>query len=55
MKQTSIPTGRKYLYFYILVLLVTIAVVFYRPNPAGKSQKPIRAAEVNKLSNTLFQ
>ena len=55
MTQATIPARRKHIYVYTLLLLVPFFIAAYKPGLAHKSQATTRAAEVNKLADTLFQ
>ena len=57
MARATIPSRRKHLYFYTLLVLGTIFLATLKPihihNP--KAPQNSRAAAVNNLANTLFQ
>lgn len=63
MTRATIPTRRKHLYFYTVLILATVDFILLKPVAldllktavSAKSQPPTRAAEANKLANTLFQ
>jgi hypothetical protein len=55
MTRATIPQRRKHIYVYTLLLLATAALAMVKPVLSTKAPEKSRAAEVNKLSDTLFQ
>jgi hypothetical protein len=55
MTRATIPARRKHIYVYALLLLVPLFIAAYKPSPSHKTDARTRAAEVNKLANTLFR
>jgi hypothetical protein len=54
MTRATIPTHRKHLYFYTLLVLVTFVLGSLKPIHGHKTETKSRASEVNKLAKTLF-
>ena len=55
MTRAIIPTHRKHLYFYTLLVLGTVLLATVKSAFCHKAPQNNRAAAVNKLANTLFQ
>ena len=58
MQTTSIPSHRKHVYFYVLLILGAIFIAnvkLPRLKSSGAPGQPTRGQEVNKLANSLFQ
>ena len=55
MTRATIPTRRKHLYFYTLLVLATFALGSLKAVQGQKTDTKSRASEVNKLATTLFQ
>ena len=54
MTRATIPARRKHIYVYTLLVLATALIAMVKPIPSAKMPENTRAAEVNKLANTLF-
>lgn len=58
MQASNIPSHRKHLYFYTLLIVGTVFVANLKlswPKSAANSGASTRSQEVNKLANGLFQ
>jgi hypothetical protein len=55
MTRATIPERRKHIYVYAFLLLLPLCIAALKPSRTHKAEGTTRAAEVNKLVNTLFQ